>query len=184
MAPQLTLQAPLELPPTEVQDYLNRLWERELHEASGAATFTLLVWDPAWLQQQLIRTGRLNGPLSGLLNAELLEAARRAVVEMGLPSSTAPTAPQVAWRLGQQGGNHSAEDLRGQFVDRAISAHRPRRLITLAPTLAPDRPLETLVAAYCPLAEERSGSEDACGDVVVLRGGMGAIQQGLDLLNP
>ena len=184
MAPQLTLQAPLELPPAEVQNYLNRLWEQELHDSTGAATFTLLVWEPSWLQQQLIRTGRINGPLSGLLNAELLEAARRAVLEMGLPSSTAPMAPQVAWRLGEQGGDHGAEDLRGQFVDRAISAHRPRRLITLAPTLAPERPLETLVAAYCPLAEERGGSEDACGDVVVLRGGMGAIQQGLGLLQP
>ena len=184
MAPQLTLQAPLELPPTEVQDYLNRLWEQELRESTGAATFTLLVWEPSWLEQQLIRTGRISGPLSGLLHAELLEAARRAVVDMGLPNCTAPMAPQVAWRLGQQDGDHSAEDLRGQFVDRAISAHRPRRLITLAPTLAPERPLETLVAAYCPLADERSGSEDACGDVVVLRGGMGAIQQGLGLLQP
>jgi len=184
MAPQLTLQAPLELPPTEVQNYLNRLWEQELHDSTGAATFALLVWEPSWLQQQLIRTGRISGPLSGLLNGELLEAARMAVLEMGLPSSTAPMAPQVAWRLGEQNGDHRAEDLRGQFVDRAISAHRPRRLITLAPTLAPDRPLETLVAAYCPLAEERSASEAACGDVVVLRGGMGAIQQGLGLLQP
>ncbi|MFZ9464434.1 MAG: glucose 6-phosphate dehydrogenase, partial [Vulcanococcus sp.] len=80
MAPQLTLQAPLELPPTEVQDYLNRLWEQELRESTGAATFTLLVWEPSWLEQQLIRTGRISGPLSGLLHAELLEAARRAVV--------------------------------------------------------------------------------------------------------
>ncbi|MEN9541006.1 MAG: hypothetical protein RLZZ459_1097, partial [Cyanobacteriota bacterium] len=164
--------------------YLERLWGEELRDSVGAATFTLLVWEPSWLQQQLIRTGRISGPLSGLLNEELLEAARMAVLEMGLPSSTAPMAPQVAWRLGEQNGDHRAEDLRGQFVDRAISAHRPRRLITLAPTLAPDRPLETLVAAYCPLAEERSGSEDACGDVVVLRGGIGAIEQGLGLLQP
>jgi glucose-6-phosphate dehydrogenase assembly protein OpcA len=90
----------------------------------------------------------------------------------------------VAWALGQQAGQHSADDLRGQFVDRAISAHQPRRLITLAPTLAADRPLETLVAAYCPLSDERSGGGDACGDVVVLRGGMGALQQGLAMLQP
>ena len=184
MAPQLTLQAPLELPPTEVPTYLDRLWSHDLSESTGAATFTLIVWEPSWLQQQLIRTGRIDGPLSGLLNDELLEAARQVVGECGLPSSTAPTAPEVAWRLGQQPGEHSAEDLRGQFVDRAISAHRPRRLITLAPTLTADHPLETLVAAYCPLAEERSGSEDACGDVVVLRGGMGALQQGLAMLQP
>ena len=184
MAPQLTLQAPLALPPTEVPSYLDRLWNQELQASSGAATFTLLVWEPSWLQQHLIRTGRVDGPLSGLLNSDLLDAARQVVADVGLPSSTAPLAPEVAWRLGSLPGEHRAEDLRGQFVDRAISAHRPRRLITLAPTLAADRPLETLVAAYCPLAEERSGSEDACGDVVVLRGGMGAMRQGLGMLQP
>ncbi len=184
MAPQLTLQAPLELPPQEVPDYLNRLWSEGLKEEGGAATFTLVVWEPSWLQQQLIRTGRIDGPISGLLNEALLQAAREAVGELGLPASTAPTAPELAWALGQQPGHHSADDLRGQFVDRAISAHQPRRLITLAPTLAPDRNLETLVAAYCPLSDERSGGGDACGDVVVLRGGMGALQQGLPMLQP
>ena len=182
MAPQLTLQAPLQLPPNEVPAYLNRLWGENLKESSGAATFTLLVWEPSWLEQQLIRTGRIDGPISGLLSDQLLEAARRAVGELALPASTAPTAPELAWALGQQAGNHTAEDLRGQFVDRAISAHQPRRLITLAPTLAGDRQLESMVAAYCPLPEERGVSADACGDVVVLRGGMGAMQQGLTML--
>jgi glucose-6-phosphate dehydrogenase assembly protein OpcA len=182
MAPQLTLQAPLQLPPNEVPAYLNRLWGENLKESSGAATFTLLVWEPSWLEQQLIRTGRIDGPISGLLSDQLLEAARRAVGELALPASTAPTAPELAWALGQQAGNHTTEDLRGQFVDRAISAHQPRRLITLAPTLAGDRQLESMVAAYCPLPEERGVSADACGDVVVLRGGMGAMQQGLTML--
>ena len=182
MAPQLTLQAPTELPPGEVPHYLNRLWSESLRDSSGAATFTLVVWEPSWLQQQLIRTGRIDGPLSGLLNDALLDAAREAAAELGLPASTAPTAPELAWALGQQPGGHSAEDLRGQFVDRAISAHQPRRLITLAPTLEAGKSLETLVAAYCPLPEERGGNADACGDVVVLRGGMGAMQQGLTML--
>jgi hypothetical protein len=139
MAPQLTLQAPLELPPQEVPDYLNRLWSEGLKEEGGAATFTLVVWEPSWLQQQLIRTGRIDGPISGLLNEPLLQAAREAVGQLGLPASTAPTAPELAWALGQQPGHHSADDLRGQFVDRAISAHQPRRLITLAPSLAAER---------------------------------------------
>jgi len=182
MAPQLTLQAPLALPPDEVPAYLNRLWSDTLQDSHSASTFTLLVWEPSWLEQQLIRTGRADGPLSGLLSEPLLEAARQAVGELGLPSSTAPTAPELSWALGHQSGSHGTEDLRGQFVDRAISAHQPRRLITLAPTLAADKPLETLVAAYCPLAEERGGSSNACGDVVVLRGGMGAMQQGLAML--
>ncbi|MCP9790701.1 glucose-6-phosphate dehydrogenase assembly protein OpcA [Vulcanococcus limneticus] len=184
MAPQLTLQAPLELPPDQVPAYLETLWSQGLKGSTGAATFSLVVWEPSWLQQQLVRTGRLDGPISGLLSEELLEAARSAVTDCGLPPSTAPSAPELAWALGQQEGHHSAPDLRGQFVDRAISAHRPRRLITLAPTLTADTPLETLVAAYCPLPEERGSGEDACGDVVVLRGGMGAIQQGLAILQP
>ncbi|WP_411867604.1 glucose-6-phosphate dehydrogenase assembly protein OpcA [Vulcanococcus limneticus] len=184
MAPQLTLQAPLELPPDQVPGYLETLWSQGLKGSAGAATFTLVVWEPSWLQQQLVRTGRLDGPISGLLSEDLLAAARSAVTDCGLPPSTAPSAPELAWALGQQEGQHSAPDLRGQFVDRAISSHRPRRLITLAPTLAADTPLETLVAAYCPLPEERGSGEDACGDVVVLRGGMGAIQQGLAILQP
>ena len=182
MAPQLTLQAPIALPPGEVPQYLNRLWSESLKDSSGAATFTLVVWEPSWLQQQLIRTGRLDGPISGLLSEQLLDVARLAVGELGLPASTAPTAPQLAWALGQLPGQHSAEDLRGQFVDRAISAHQPRRLITLAPTLEAGKTLESLVAAYCPLPEERGVNADACGDVVVLRGGMGAMQQGLAML--
>ncbi len=186
MAPQLTLQAPLELPPQEVPAYLDSLWSKELAEAGGGAvTFTLVVWEPSWLQQQLIRTGRLDGPISGLLDEDLLKAARAAVSDCGLPPFTAPSAPELTWALGSLPGHHSAQDLRGQFVDRAISVHQPRRLITLAPTLASDAPLETLVAAYCPLPEEQHGSRgEACGDVLVLRGGMGAVGKGLAMLQP
>ena len=46
MAPQLTLQAPLELPPQDVSDYLGRLWNGGEQDSTsrGAATFSLLVW--------------------------------------------------------------------------------------------------------------------------------------------
>ena len=57
MAPQLTLQAPLELPPDQVPGYLETLWSQGLKGSAGAATFTLVVWEPSWLQQQLVRTG-------------------------------------------------------------------------------------------------------------------------------
>jgi glucose-6-phosphate dehydrogenase assembly protein OpcA len=183
MSAQLTLQAPLELPPAEVTPYLSRLWGESLESSTGAATFTLLVWEPAWLEQQLIRTGRIDGPITGLLGSELLEAAREAVTGTDLPISTAPMDPRLAWSLGQQSGDHRGQDLRGRFVEGAISALMPRRLITLAPTLDAAHPLETLVAAYCPLPEE-GVSGAACGDVVVLRGGMGALRQGLGLIQP
>jgi glucose-6-phosphate dehydrogenase assembly protein OpcA len=183
MSTQLTLQAPLALPPTEVPSYLERLWSEELGSSHGAATFTLVVWEGAWLEQQLVRCGRLDGPITGLLNDTVLEAARAAAISCGLPLSTAPMDPQLAWAIGKLGGGHHAPDLRGQFVEGAISAHMPRRLITLAPTLDGGTPLETLVAAYCPLPEEGAGG-DACGDVVVLRGGTGALRQNLDLVQP
>ena len=183
MSTQLTLQAPLALPPDQVPGYLERLWNQELGSSPGAATFTLVVWEGSWLEQQLVRCGRLDGPITGLLNETVLEAARAAAVSCGLPLSTAPMDPKLAWAIGQLGGDHHAEDQRGQFVEGAISAHMPRRLITLAPTLDGGQPLETLVAAYCPLPEEGAVGF-ACGDVVVLRGGTGALRQNLDLVQP
>ena len=183
MSTQLTLQAPLVLPPAEVPGYLEHLWSDELGSSHGAATFTLVVWEGSWLEQQLVRCGRLDGPITGLLNETVLEAARAAALSCGLPLSTAPMDPQLAWAIGNLGGDHHAADLRGQFVEGAISVHMPRRLITLAPTLDGAKPLETLVAAYCPLPEEGAGG-DACGDVVVLRGGTGALRENLDLVQP
>ena len=40
MSTQLTLQAPLALPPAEVSSYLERLWNQDLDSSPGAATFT------------------------------------------------------------------------------------------------------------------------------------------------
>ena len=183
MPAQLTLAAPLDVPPAEVSPYLERLWNQELEGSTGAATFTLIVWEPSWLEQQLVRLGRVEGPIRGLDRDDVMEAAREVISDCDLPHSTAPMDPRLTWKLGALAGNHSAQDLRGQFVESAISAHMPRRLITLAPTLDASLPLETMVAAYCPLPEER-GASDACGDVIVLRGGMGAIQQGLPMIQP
>ncbi|EDY38154.1 possible glucose 6-phosphate dehydrogenase effector OpcA [Cyanobium sp. PCC 7001] len=183
MSAQLTLQAPTALPPSDVVPYLEKLWGEDLQHTSGAATFSLVVYEPSWLQQHLIRTGRVSGPLTGLLDHDLIAAAKEAVPALDLPFSTAVMDQRLAWRLGQQPGDARAEDLRGQFVDGAISAHMPRRLITLAPTLDEARPLETLVAAYCPLPDEGGGGP-ACGDVVVLRGGREVLKSKLDLVLP
>ena len=183
MAAQLTLQAPLPLPPAEVVPHLQHLWDTELEGSKGAATFTLVIYEASWLQQQLVRIGWIDGPITGLLESRLIERAKQAVSSCGLPLSTAVMDQRLSWALGQQSGSHQAEDLRGQFVDSAISAHQPRRLITLAPTLDAGEPLQTRVAAFCPLVEEGIESAQACGDAVVLRGGRGALQQNLDLVN-
>ncbi|MCP9884600.1 glucose-6-phosphate dehydrogenase assembly protein OpcA [Synechococcus sp. ATX 2A4] len=184
MTPQLTLQAPVELPPPELTSYLEKLWQHDLEHSSGASTFTLLVWQPAWVEQHLVRLGRLEGPVTGVVRPEVLEAAREAVDFCGLPPSTSPLAPELAMALGEHTGvDHVGEDLRGQHVESAISAYQPRRLITLAPTLSKSAGLETLVAAYCPLSEEGNNGA-TCGDVVVLRGDFDALREGLSLLQP
>ncbi len=105
MSAQLTLQAPTALPPAEVAPYLERLWGEDLQHSNGAATFSLVVYEPSWLQQQLIRTDRNPGPLTGLLDHDLIEAAKAAVPVLDLPFSTAVMDQRLAWRLGQQPGN-------------------------------------------------------------------------------
>ena len=183
MSPQLTLQTPLELPPSEVSSYLDRLWTQEPGNNLGAHTFRLLVWQPAWVEQHLIRTGRLHGAILGAQRDEVIDQARNVVIESDLPLSTPPLTNIVAEALSHLSGDHSHEDLRGQHVDAAISALRPRRLITLAPSLEKAQPLDTMVAAYCPLTEEGDDTA-ACGDVVVMRGGLSVLSQALGILQP
>ena len=54
MKPQLTLQTPLELPYHEISNYHKKLWISEDKDNTGANTFTLMVWQPAWLEQCLV----------------------------------------------------------------------------------------------------------------------------------
>ena len=53
MTPQLTLQTPLQLPPSEIPQYLERMWSSDQLDNSGSNTFCLLIWQPAWIEQQL-----------------------------------------------------------------------------------------------------------------------------------
>ncbi|MCP4972529.1 MAG: glucose 6-phosphate dehydrogenase, partial [Prochlorococcus sp.] len=85
MSPQLTLQTPLRLPPSEVPNYLDQLWTNDQPGNDGANTFCLLIWQPAWVEQHLIRTGKLDGPIIGAQRQELTQAARQAVLEADLP---------------------------------------------------------------------------------------------------
>jgi glucose-6-phosphate dehydrogenase assembly protein OpcA len=185
MSPQLTLQTPLELVPSEVPTYLEQLWspEQQGSTGTGASTFCLLIWQPAWAEQHLVRSGRLRGPITGQQTKDLIAAGRQAIADADLPLSTPPLDGPVIEAVSLLEGDATAEDLRGQYIDPALSALMPRRLITLAPTIAPRQGLETLVAAYCPLPEEGGGTT-ACGDVVVLRGGDAALQDGMTILEP
>ena len=179
MSPQLTVQTPLQLPPSEIPSYLDQLWSHEEGGNKGANTFSLLVWQPSWIEQKLIQNGKLDGPIIGNQRLEVIEAARKIILEKNLPHSTSPLDKSVYTSLEESSKN--AEDLRGQQIDSAISELQPRRLITLAPTLKKNQALETLVAAYCPLPEE-GGGNSACGDVVVLRGNLISLKKGLGIL--
>ncbi len=184
MSPQLTLQTPLQLPPEEIPIYLDNLWENENTETEniGANTFCLLVWQPAWLEQQLVRTGRLQGPITGSQRKAIVSAARQVILEGDLPHSTPPFDPLVADVISNNEAFEKFEDLRGQHIDSAISALHPRRLITIAPTINSGQQLDTLVAAYCPLPED-SGDGASCGDVVVLRGGLDALDNRIEIID-
>ncbi len=184
MSPQLTLHTPIQLPPSEIPSYLEQLWSNDQLGNPGANTFCLLVWQPSWIEQELVRTGNIKGPVIGNQRREIVEAARKVVLQCDLPHCIPPLDRCVLNSLSnyaKETQEKEDEDLRGQHVDASISALNPRRLITLAPTIDKSHPLETLVAAYCPLPHEVNGSS-ACGDVVVLRGDQNSLNEGLPIL--
>ena len=181
MSPQLTLQTPLQLPPTEIPTYLDQLWSHDERGDKGANTFCLIIWQPAWIEQKLVKTGKIPGPILGNQRIDLIEAARQIVLEGDLPNSTSPLDFRVQSSIQSEELIPNVEDLRGQHIDTSISNLQPRRLITIAPTIEKENNLETLVAAYCPLPEE-SGGKTACGDVIVLRGNKTAISDGLEIV--
>tara|TARA_B100000700_G_C15011805_1_gene841326 strand:+ start:408 stop:1706 length:1299 start_codon:yes stop_codon:yes gene_type:complete len=180
MSPQLTLQSPLQLPPEEIPSYLNKLWGKDKLSDAGANTFSLIVWQPAWIEQELVRNNLIKGPIIGNVRNDLINASRNIILKENLPHSTAPLDENVREILSKQKGAIPSEDLRGQYIDSSISILNPRRLVTLAPTINNGNELETLVAAYCPLFEDTNN--ESCGDVVVLRGNIKSLNKGLDIL--
>ena len=181
MSPQLTLQTPLQLPPSEIPTYLDQLWSHDERGDKGANTFCLIIWQPAWIEQKLVKSGKLSGPIVGSHRIDLIEAARQIILEGDLPNSTSPLDFRVQSSIQSEEPIKEVEDLRGQHIDTSISNLQPRRLITIAPTIEKETTLETLVAAYCPLPEE-GGGKTACGDVIVLRGNKTAINNGLEIV--
>lgn len=181
MSPQLTLQTPLQLPPSEIPTYLDQLWSHDQRGDKGANTFCLIIWQPAWIEQKLVKSGKLSGPIVGSQRIDLIEASRQIILEGDLPNSTSPLDFKVQSSIKSDELTKDVEDLRGQHIDTSISNLQPRRLITIAPTIEKENDLETLVAAYCPLPEE-GGGKTACGDVIVLRGNKNAINDGLEIV--
>ena len=88
MKPQLTLQTPLELPAHEIPNYLKKLWISKDELESGANTFSLIVWQPSWLEQCFVKSKLINGPITGYLTEEIITAAKKLILENGLPLAT------------------------------------------------------------------------------------------------
>ena len=130
MKPQLTLQAPLELPYQEISDYLSKLWISEDKDNTGANTFTLIVWQPSWLEQCLVQKGLVKGPITGNLSPEIIEEAKKFILDEGLPITTSLFDEDLLNLLKENLSNKDFEDFRGQFFESTISTLNPRRLIT------------------------------------------------------
>ncbi len=183
MKPQLTLQTPLQLPHQEISNYLDQLWIAEKNDNSGANTFTLMVWQPAWLEQCLVQSGLIHGPITGNLSPEIIKVAKKFILDQGLPHTTSLNSDELLNLLKEKLSNNDFEDFRGQFFESSISKLNPRRLITLAPTINNNYGLKTYVSAYCPLSET-SGQQSICGDLVVIRGDSNSINhKGLKIID-
>tara|TARA_Y100000766_G_scaffold145573_1_gene125115 strand:+ start:226 stop:1527 length:1302 start_codon:yes stop_codon:yes gene_type:complete len=183
MKPQLTLQTPLELPHQEISNYLNQLWISEDNDNSGANTFTLMIWQPAWLEQCLVQTGLINGPITGHLSSEIIQVAKKFILDKGLSHTTSLNSYELLNLLKENLSEIDFEDFRGQFFESSISTLNPRRLITLAPTLNKNTEIKTFVSAYCPLSDNL-GTQPICGDLVVIRGNSNSIKdKGLKIID-
>ena len=182
MKPQLTLQTPLELPAHEIPNYLKKLWISKDELDSGANTFSLIVWQPSWLEQCFVRSKLINGPITGYLTEEIISAAKKLILENGLPLATPLHSRELINLLNNNIFDDSFEDLRGQFFESSISTLNPRRIITLAPTIQDKHDIKTFVSAYCPLSDEIR-DQTICGDLVVFRGSIGSIvTEGLKII--
>ena len=176
MKPQLTLQTPLELPPQEVSNYLDKLWISENDKSSGANTFSLIVWQPSWLEQYLVKQKYIQSPITGNLTPEIISTAKDIILKNGLSLATSLYSEKLTDLLKSNPNENEVEDLRGQFFESSISSLNPRRLITLAPTLNDKSQIKTFVSAYCPLSDD-STNQSICGDLVVVRGNTSSIHK-------
>ncbi len=182
MKPQLTLQTPLELPPQEISNYLKKLWISEGEDNTGANTFSLIVWQPSWLEQRLVKSNLIKEPITGNLSEEVINAAKNLILKNGLPLATSLHSKILFDLIKVNPQDNSKEDLRGQFFEASISTLNPRRIITLAPTFSDNADIKTFVSAYCPLNEETK-DQTICGDLVVVRGGANSIfKKGLEIV--
>ena len=47
-----------------------------------------MVWQPSWLEQCLVQKELVNGPITGNLSSEIIEVAKKFILDQGLPITT------------------------------------------------------------------------------------------------
>jgi len=128
MSPSLTLpiRPRSNSPLTQVPNYLELCGAANSTPPPEPSTFTLVVWEPSWLQQQLIRTGPLDGPINGPAHTRS-SSPPPASVHSGLRLAALPPLPmaRAVHALGEQPGEHKAEDLaRSVWTRRSVATAR------------------------------------------------------------
>ena len=131
----------------------------------------------------MVQKGLVNGPITGNLSPEIIEVAKKFILDQGLPITTSLNSEELLNLLKENLSKNEFEDFRGQFFESSISTLNPRRLITLAATLNKNSDIKTFVSADCPLSDTPA-VQPICWDLVVIRGDSASISnKGLKIID-
>ena len=77
-----------------------------------------MVWQPAWLEQCLVQKGLVNEPITGNLSPEIIEVAKKFILDQGLPITTSLNSEGLLNLLKENLSNKDFEDFRGNFLNQ------------------------------------------------------------------
>ena len=188
----LALQKPKDISLDEIEAELRDIWRSQDDGSSApvatrATTFTMVIYEPEEVQQQLAKLGFYKSDIDGSHREETRAAIMSAQKEYGLRMS-GHIDPAPLARLRSEAKAHPASaqrydnpDLRGFSFDSALAAQNPCRVITLCPTFGEDEGVSAQVSAYCPV--QKSGSSNlVCCEYITLRGTKDALERVGDLV--
>ncbi len=183
-APLVSLQAPKDVPLSQIESELAQIWQmysatsEDGTGAMRAATFTLIIYEPEELQYLLASLGYYRGPLDGILGPQMVAAIKDAQKAFGL-ERTGKMSPGLLARareaVEQQAasGHGSTLEVVGQkavgAMADAIASQNPCRIITLMPGVGDDDGVVSQVSVSCPI-QKRSQSTLVCGEYITLKG--------------
>ena len=192
-APIVSLQAPTDVSLSEVNAELGKIWNSynasgnggDFPAATRAATFTLVVYEPAETQQLLAALGFYTGPVDGIFGPRMQAALRSAQETYNLPvtgKSSPETLDKLHQALAEKQGKPAGEspqyalDAGGAGLADAISSQNPCRVITLCPIGGEDQGVTAQVSAYCPVKKQNRSSL-ICGEYITLKGTESALER-------